>query len=261
MHTACLPDRIKCNMNRFLPGAVNRASGVYSPLCWKPVMNPPPKTYPPNALMLLAPGCPHCPTVLEGLARLLKEGRIGRLEAVNVAALPEYAETLGVRSVPWIRIGPFELEGAISPAELRQWAELTNSEAGMAAYFDKLLANGRLHKVRESILDQPARARALLDLLGEPRTSMHVRLGIGAVLEDLRGTELLGVDFVHTLGALTRHPQAQIRADACHYLMLTENAEAIPYARACLADDDAEVREIAAEALTALEDKGIPRQG
>lgn len=224
-------------------------------------MSPPEKLHPPNALMLLAPGCPHCPTVLEGLAQLLKEGRIGRLEAINVAVLPEYAEALSVRSVPWVRIGPFELEGAISSAELRQWAGRVSSEAGMAAYFDRLLASGRLQKVQQLIRDRPERARALLDLLGEPQTSMHVRIGIGAVLEDLRGTGLLGADFVHALGTLTRHPQTQIRADACHYLALTERAEAVPYARACLADDDAEVREIAAEALAALENKDTPRQG
>ncbi len=224
-------------------------------------MNPPEKLHPPNALMLLAPGCPHCPTVLEGLAQLLKEGRIGRLEAINVAALPEYAEALGVRSVPWTRIGPFELEGTISPLELRQWAGRVNSEAGMAVYFDKLLANGRRQKVQQLILDRQERAQALLDLLGEPQTSMHVRLGIGAVLEDLRGTGLLGADFVHALGMLTRHSQARIRADACHYLALTESTEAVPYARACLADDDTEVREIAAETLAALENKDTARQG
>lgn len=222
-------------------------------------MSPPEKRHPPNALMLLAPGCPHCPAVLEGLAHLLKEGRIGRLEAINVVAMPEYAKALGVRSVPWIRIGPFELEGAISPAELRQWTGQVNGEAGMAAYFDKLLADGRRQKVQQLILDRPERARALIDLLGEAQTSMHVRLGIGAVLEELRGTVLSGTDFVHALGALGRHSQARIRIDACHYLALTESTEAIPYARACLTDDDAEVREIAAETLAVLKNKDAPR--
>ena len=70
----------------------------------------------PDALLLLAPGCPHCPAVLEGLSGLLKEGVIGRLEAVNAAIHPERAAELGVRTVPWARIGPFELEGEQTPA-------------------------------------------------------------------------------------------------------------------------------------------------
>lgn len=215
--------------------------------------------FPPNALILISPACPHCPAVLEGLTRLLKEGSIGRLEAVNVAVLPAYAEALDVRSVPWTRIGPFELEGALSPAELRQWAERANDPKGMALYFDRLLSNGRWQKVRQSIVNHPARAHALIDLLGDPQTSIHVRLGVGTVLEELGATGLLGTDFAHALGELTRHPQAQIRADACHYLALTEGAAAIPYARACLEDQDTEVREIAAETLDALQNRGVLR--
>jgi len=210
---------------------------------------------PPNALLFMAPGCPHCPTVLEGLGRLLKEGRIGRLEAVNVAAQPEYAEALGVRSVPWVRLGPFELDGALSLAELRQWSERVHDTAGMAAYFDRLLADGRRQKVEQLILDRPERTRALARLLGNPQTGMHVRLGVGAVLEGLQDTGALGEDFVHALGELTRHAEARVRADACHYLALTGNPQAVPYARACLEDPNAEVREIAAETLEALADQ------
>ena len=49
----------------------------------------------PDALLLLAPGCPHCPAVLEGLSGLLKEGVIGRLEAVNVAFTRSARQNLG----------------------------------------------------------------------------------------------------------------------------------------------------------------------
>ena len=68
---------------------------------------------PADALLLIATGCNHCPAVLEGLSRLLKQGRIGRLDVVNLAVHPETGQALGVRSVPWTRIGPFELEGLV----------------------------------------------------------------------------------------------------------------------------------------------------
>ena len=61
--------------------------------------------------MLLGTHCPYCPTVLKELGELVKSGVIGKLVVVNIEQHPEVARELGVRSVPWVRIGPFELEG------------------------------------------------------------------------------------------------------------------------------------------------------
>jgi hypothetical protein len=207
---------------------------------------------PPDALLLLATGCPHCPAVLEGLSLLLKQGIIGRLEAVNVAVHPERAAELGVRGVPWTRIGPFELEGPLGPAELRRWAEQVDRIEGMAEYFLHLLKTGRRAKVEEMARQEPSRLLALVRLLEDAETSMAVRLGIGAVLEELQGSGLTGV-MVPGLGALTGHEDARTRADACHFLSLIGGPEVVPYLRACLDDPDGEVREIAAEALQELE--------
>ena len=55
----------------------------------------------PDALLLIASGCPHCPTVLTGLTELVKHGLIGRLEVVNVGIHPERASALKARTVPW----------------------------------------------------------------------------------------------------------------------------------------------------------------
>jgi len=43
-----------------------------------------------------------------------------------------------------------------------------------------------------------------------------------------------------------------VRADACHYLGLSGDAAARPWLDARLGDNDADVREIAAESLQAL---------
>ncbi|MBS0329365.1 MAG: HEAT repeat domain-containing protein, partial [Proteobacteria bacterium] len=45
---------------------------------------------------------------------------------------------------------------------------------------------------------------------------------------------------------------ARVRADACHYLGLTGEAAARSWLDARLADEDADVREIAAESLESL---------
>lgn len=205
----------------------------------------------PDARVLIATGCTHCPVVLEGLSRLLKEGRIGRLEAVNISHHPEAAEAVGTRSVPWFSIGPYALSGLHSYAELGEWAERATQGTGLASYYQHLLESNRLPEVSAGIRRNPTSLGDLLLLLDDPDTPMAVRIGIGAVIEDLAGGDLLA-EFVEHLGALTHSDQAQTRADACHYLGLSANTDAIPYLQACLEDDNEEVREIAAESLALL---------
>lgn len=205
----------------------------------------------PDALLLLAPGCPHCPAVLEGLSGLVKEGVLGRMEVVNIAVHPETAAELGVRSVPWTRIGEFELDGVLTPGELRRWAELAGTPRGMPEYFLHLLKNGRRDKVESLARQQPQRLLVLVTLLADADSSMAVRLGIGAVLEEFQGSSLAEV-MIPGLGELTRHPDALTRADACHYLSLIGGAGIVPYLKACLADESAEVREIAEETLAEM---------
>lgn len=206
----------------------------------------------PDALLLIAPGCPHCPGVLEALSRLLKEGVIGKLEAVNAAAHPETAQALGVKGVPWTRIGPYVIEGATTPEELRRWATAGESEEGLAAYFLELLKTGRRTQVEDLAKQRPERLTALTRLLADPNGSMAVRLGIGAVLEEFQGSETARV-MVPGLVTLTRHDDVLIRADACHYLSLIGGPEAIAALRERLDDPDAQVREVVTDALEELD--------
>ncbi len=214
-------------------------------------MNAGTKTAVPEALLLIAPGCPHCPVVLEGLSTLVKDGTVGRLEVINIAAQPEQAQTLGVRTVPWARIGPFELEGLRSAEELRRWAKQVNSREGMAAYLDELLKGGQRQKVEEMVRDEPAYLDNLVELLGGQATSINTRIGIMATFEELEGSGLASA-VVNHLGELTKNSDARIRIDACHALSLTESDDALPILRTNLKDSDADVREAAQEAIDKL---------
>lgn len=206
----------------------------------------------PDALLLMTSSCPHCPTVLQSLSALLKAGKIAHLEATNLSLRPEVAATYGVRTVPWVRIGPFELEGLRSQGELQRWAEISGTMEGMAEYFSELLKSGASNKVLSLLAADAARFDALLHLLARTDTELHVRLGIGAVMEDLQGSALLQGG-VASLAALTRHPDARIRSDACHYLSLTRSPDALPAVRALLDDAAAEVRDTARDSLATLE--------
>ncbi|MCP5277816.1 MAG: HEAT repeat domain-containing protein [Thiobacillus sp.] len=207
---------------------------------------------PADALLFLSSHCPHCPAVLAALTDLLKQGSIGRLEAVNLEVQPEAAATLGVRSVPWLRLGPFVLTGARTPGELADWARRASGEEGMVDAFHYLLKTGELQQVLDLVAARPGRLAALLPIVGNPEASMNVRLGAGAVLEEYAGSPPL-MAIVAALGALSRHADARVRADACHYLGLARHEEARPWLAARLDDDDPDVREIALEALESLE--------
>lgn len=203
---------------------------------------------PPDALLFISPDCPHCPAVLAALTALLKEGLLGRLEVVNLAAHPAAAAELGVKSVPWLRLGPFEAEGATSPGELRCWALGAEDEELVAQHIHDLLISGQRHRVENLLRREPRFCSAFPRLLRDPEASMAVRLGIGAVLEEFQGGAVAR-GIVAELGELARYGDPRSRADACYFLSLIGGPETPPLLRACLQDADPEVREIAAEAL------------
>jgi thioredoxin-like negative regulator of GroEL len=205
----------------------------------------------PDALLLLSTHCPHCPAVLAALADLLKQGTIGRLEAVNLEQHPEVAQALGVRSVPWTRIGRIELSGAQSRAELADWAAKAGSETGLADWFHQLLKEGQLPRVQALIEAEPDLLTAVLPIVGNVEASLNVRLGAGVLLEHFAGTETLRA-LLPRLGELSRSDDARVRADACHYLGLADDVRARAWLEARLDDADADVREIAAESLESL---------
>ena len=202
----------------------------------------------PVALLFTAPGCPHCPGVKAYLNTLLQEGLIAVLEVVDASAETARAQAQGVHSVPWFMLGSLQFEGTLSLGELRTWAERAARDDGLKIYFYEMLKSGKRAKVEYMIRQQPDRAAVLGDLLLDSEASMAVRIGIGAVLEELQGGDLLDA-LVPKLVQILQQQEPRNRADAAHYLSLIANPAALNALRDCLQDADVEVREIAQEAL------------
>jgi glutaredoxin len=207
---------------------------------------------PPDALLFVAPGCPHCATVLRGLNDLVKQGLIGKLTVVDVAAHPEQAAEYGVRAAPWLRLGPFTLTGAHSPAELRLWAGWARGEEGTAHYVEHLLRQGGYRQAAAFIEADTQRLKPLLAIVANPGAKLEVRLGVNALLESHANTPALR-NLLPQLAELTRHTDHRVRADACHLLGLTGSAAARTHIEVCLKDAHEEVREIAEEAMEELQ--------
>jgi len=202
----------------------------------------------PDAEILINTGCVHCPAVLAGLSQLVKDGLIGRLQVINVGKHPDEAQARNARSVPWTRIGPFTLEGSYTPAQLREWAERAAGGDGMAEYFSELLQNQQIEQALALVRQTPDLLQTLLQLLADLDTPMGVRIGIGAMFEDLAEHDGLAPALAG-LVELTRSPESQVRADAAYYIGLLGTKAAREHLQPLLQDPNHEVREIASEAL------------
>lgn len=205
----------------------------------------------PDALLLLSGHCPHCPVMLAALSELLKRGLIGHLEAVNVEQRPVRAAELGVRGVPWLRLGPFELTGVRTEGELEIWARRAAAPEGLAEAFHDLLKEGGLSQVLRLLAEDPSRLGYLLPILANPEAGMNVRLGAGVAFEELAGSAALAA-LVPQICELAGQRDARVRADACHVLGLSRSAMARPCLEARFNDESAEVREIAADSLALI---------
>ena len=205
----------------------------------------------PDALLLISTHCPHCPTMLHALSDLIKQGIVGKLEVVNLELHPEVGQALGVRSVPWLKLGAIELAGLHSRDELSDWAGKADTETGMADYFHLLLKEGQMARVLEMLHADPSQLAAVLPIIGNPEASLNVRLGAGVLIEAFAQSAAL-LALLPRLAELSTHVDARVRADACHYLGLTGEASARTTLQARLDDEDADVREIAADSLQAL---------
>ncbi len=128
----------------------------------------------------------------------------------------------------------------------------TQAGSSQADRFHVLLMNGALPEVRGAIADRPELLADLLPIIANPEASINVRLGASVIFEEQAGGPALRA-LVGRLCDLAAHADARVRADACFYLGLSGEADA----RACLLkrveDEHPDVREIAVDALAALD--------
>jgi len=209
----------------------------------------------PEALLLVSPGCQYCRGMHEALDELAASKKLSKLTVVDISEQPQIAEQLGVRSVPWLRINDFVLQGAHTPGELNKWIEASKQENGWSQYLDHLLDTGGLVLAERLIKEKPERLSALLPLASDPESSMHVRVGIAAILEEFHDSSRKR-KLIPALAEIAKSDDVKVRADACHYLALTGSEEAITVLQNYRSDKNEMVREIANEGILELQKTG-----
>ncbi len=208
----------------------------------------------PAVLMLMGRQCTYCGPMMQALTELMKAGQIAELRIVNIEHSPELAVSLGVRSVPWLQIGPFELLGSRSKQEILLWIERTSSSAGFNDYLEEVLSEGKLEYANKLIESYPQALENIIELMADPEAKINVRLGVGVIIEEMAES----VEFKAVVPRLIDYlssKDARIRGDACHYLSLTRDASHIPLIERLLSDESEEVREIAQDSLDELSEK------
>ena len=205
----------------------------------------------PEVSLAITPSCPHCPSMLEVLSQLVKKGDIASLHIINIATQTDFAASHHIRSVPWLKIGPFILQGLHSRQEIETWLARSQSEQGLTDYFTEMLSNGELETVSRAVNQTPDIIKLFIPLISSDETNINVRLGIGAILEDLAGSPQL-LNLLEDLIQLLDHTDARVRGDAAHFLSFLKSTVAIEALQKCLTDPDADVREIAQESLDEL---------
>lgn len=207
----------------------------------------------PDVFMLMGTRCAFCGPMMQALTELMKAGQINRLEIVNIEHNPQLAAELDVRSVPWLRIGPFELAGSRSKQELAEWLQRAGSEEGIRAYMEEVLSEGNIDAVRKLLKKQPEALNSVIDLMADGDAKINVRLGAGVIIEEMAQSEAFKKVIPRLLEYL-HHDDARVRSDACHALSLTGDASLVPEIETLLDDESAEVREIARDSLEALQE-------
>lgn len=205
----------------------------------------------PSILMFMGTQCTFCGPMMQMLTEFMKAGRIAELRVVNIEANPELARQYGIRSVPWLQIGPFELAGSRSKQELLLWIERASSFEGLSEYLEEVLSEGKMEYANKLIKRYPQALENVIDLMADPEAKINVRLGVGVIIEDMATSDAFKRVIPRLIEYLS-NDDARIRGDACHYLSLTKDVSYVPAIKKLLSDENEEVREIAQDSLDDL---------
>ena len=205
----------------------------------------------PEVLMLMGSQCSYCLPMMQVLSELMKAGHIAELRIVNIEENTDLALQLGVRSVPWLQIGPFELQGSRTKQELLLWLQRASSFDGLTEYLDEVLSEGNIQLATKLVHGYPQALANVMELMADSEAKINVRLGVGVIIEDMAETEVFKSAIPYLLKYLSSE-DARVRGDACHYLSLTKDPTYQEEIKKLLIDENEEVREIAQESLDEL---------
>lgn len=208
-----------------------------------------------SAELFIATGCSHCPVVLKELSEQIKKGNISSLTITNIAVDNERANKLNIRSVPWFSLtsdNSFMIfPGEQTPKEIQQWVSAAHDKNGMQQYIEEILTQGQLVTVTQAIQLKPEIFSVIISMLEDEETSMHVRIGLDALIENFSGSEILR-QYTPSLKKIASSDNIRFQIDALHYLALTGDTENKGFIVEFTSHQNQQIKDAASEALETL---------
>jgi len=212
---------------------------------------------PPQAELFIASGCAHCPTVMSQLSELLKAGQLSQLKITNIAIDNERASQLNIRSVPWFSLSnsfsSMIFSGNYNAKEITQWVETSQTKEAMVNYIEVLLKEGNLMTVVQAIQLAPQTFSSVIDMLKDEETSIDLRIGLDALLENFTASDTLKQQ-TPALLKMASEDNVRLQIDALHYLALTADINNKAFIKEKTLHEDRQIQEAAIEALETLDD-------
>jgi len=205
----------------------------------------------PAVVLLTSSNCPHCTSLKKQLDDVNNQGRLSSFEVINVEEQPEVAKHYNVRSVPWFKLGSYEFDEGMTAGQLNDWLDSLEINDGNGRYLEYLLLNGKLNQAINWLENSNSLLEDVLELIVKPDVKINVRIGVGAVMEHFEGSALIR-QIQPQIVEMLHNENPAIRADACHFLSLTNDQSVLGHLQVMLNDNDEHVREIAQEGLDDL---------
>lgn len=209
-----------------------------------------------SAELFIATGCQHCPIVLNELSEQLKKGEISSLNITNIAVDNQKADALNIRSVPWFALtndnSYMIFSGKHSPQEIKKWLAISQTGKGMSEYIEEYLSNGQLMTLIQAIQHKPEIFTHIIALLENEETSMNIRIGLDALIENFSSTDILQQN-ISSLKKIASSNNIRLQIDALHYIALTGNADNLAFLQEKTHDKNEQIKEAAIEALETLD--------
>jgi len=210
-----------------------------------------------SAELFVATGCSHCPVVLNELSEQLKKGQLSSLHVTNIAVDNDRAAELGIRSVPWFSLSGensfMVFAGDHTPKEIQKWLSASHTKKGMLDYIEEYLTNGQLMSITQAIQIKPEMFKHIIAMLEDDETSMNIRIGLDALIENFSASEILQ-QHTPSLKKIASSNNTRLQIDALHYIALTGDTENKVFLEEMTTHENKQVKEAAVEALETLND-------
>jgi len=207
--------------------------------------------------LFVATGCRHCPLILNELSEQLKNGKIASLNVTNIAVDNKKAEKLNIRSVPWFSLtndhSYMIFSGEHSPKEIQKWIQTAQTDLGMQKYIEEFLGNGQLMTIAQAIQLQPKLFSSIINMLEDEETSMNIRIGLDALIENFSASKILQ-QHSDEFKKIASADNVRLQIDALHYIALTGDKNNIDFLKDKTKDENIQIKEAATEALETLND-------